>query len=620
MGFGSDYNYLLYSNCQPVTNLSVVIDVTQDIFSSNGFSFQLNAYSPPDANCVWQQYGMYVDMTQNPPQLGCSVDNWPSDSYRTTANIPPGGDLINYGFNLLPLPGGILPAGWKLTISPQNDQNGNINGAIYVVVDNQGNTLANPTISLSSLTIDGVSPPQPVTSADIAPIIAFQLNIVGPDNGLNSYFSSGAGTITYTASTPLTAVTQQPACTAAQGTITEETANSGYGILPSIASCSLTQSFGWVFLPGLAPAGAPVAASQQFGALNQIVVFLVDNNGQLNLFLADALGSWIGPVLLGPPALSSWVSGINLAASQQFGANQTDVFLVDNNGQLNVFWVVGQGHWNGPQQLGTAGLAPTGAPVAASQQFGADQTDVFLVDKNGQLNVFWTDGQGPWSGPQQLGAAGLAPKGAPVAASQQFSVNQTDVFLVDNNGQLNVFWVVGQGPWNGPKTLGTAGLAPAGAPVAASQQFGVNQTDVFLVDNNGQLNVFWVAGKGKWKGPKKLGAAGLAPPGAFVAAAQQSDANQTDVFLVDNNGQLNVFSVVGNGKWSGPQQLGPAGLAPPGAFVAASQQVQELGANQTDVFLVDNNGQLNVFWVDGQGNWNGPEKLASIFTTEFLPL
>ncbi|MHC5833783.1 MAG: hypothetical protein ACYT04_000000101740, partial [Nostoc sp.] len=88
--------------------------------------------------------------------------------------------------------------------------------------------------------------------------------------------------------------------------------------------------------------------------------------------------------------------------------------------------------------------------------------------------------------------------------------NQTDVFLVDNNGQLNLFWVVGEGVWNGPFKLGPAGIANPGSFIAASQQFGSNQTDVFLVDNNGQLNLFWVVGEGVWNGPFKLGPAGIA--------------------------------------------------------------------------------------------------------------
>jgi hypothetical protein len=48
--------------------------------------------------------------------------------------------------------------------------------------------------------------------------------------------------------------------------------------------------------------------------------------------------------------------------------------------------------------------------------------------------------------------------------------------------------------------IGPVGNFPPGAPVAASQQFGVSgrQTDVFVVENSSTLTVSWVAGGGQW--------------------------------------------------------------------------------------------------------------------------
>ena len=352
--------------------------------------------------------------------------------------------------------------------------------------------------------------------------------------------------------------------------------------------------------------GGGVAASQQFG-LNQTDVFSVDQSGRLNVSWVVNAGWWQGPQTIGPANLAP--AGSFIAASRQFGiVNQTDAFVVDNNGQLNVMWVVNAGLWGGPGKIGPVGLANPGCYVAASQQFGiAGQTDVFLVDKNGQLNVFWVDNAGAWGGPGKIGPAGLADPGSYIAVSQQFGLNQTDVFLVDKNGQLNVFWVDNAGAWAGPEKIGPAGLAAPGAAVAASQQFGIaGQTDVFLVDKNDQLNVFWVVNAGAWNGPEKIGPAGIANSGCHLTACQQFGINsQTDVFLVDKNGQLNVFWVDNAGAWNGPGKIGPAGNAAPGASVAASQQFGI--SNQTDVFLIDKNGQLNVFWVDSAGVWNGPQ-------------
>lgn len=47
-------------------------------------------------------------------------------------------------------------------------------------------------------------------------------------------------------------------------------------------------------------------------------------------------------------------------------------------------------------------------------------------------------------------------------------------------------------------------------------------------------------------------------------------ANQTDVFAVDNDGQLQVTRVVGSPGWTGPKLLGPPGRLFPAAAVAVS--------------------------------------------------
>jgi hypothetical protein len=55
----------------------------------------------------------------------------------------------------------------------------------------------------------------------------------------------------------------------------------------------------------------------------------------------------------------------------------------------------------------------------------------------------------------------------------------------------------------------------AGGGVAASQQFGLTQTDVFAVNQNGQLTVSWVAGAGEWQGPLEIGPPVTHRPGAL---------------------------------------------------------------------------------------------------------
>ena len=612
-GLGGRSNYFLSSECKPVTNLTVAIKVTQDMVADFGFSFQLNAYSPPGANSKWQQYCVGLDTSKGPaPQLVGSINNWPAKGFDNLT-----GDLINHFVHLLTLPGSrpILPAGYEITISLANDSTGNITGVTFVVVDNKGKVTKNPLIALTSLTIDR-RPSQPITAAELAPIYAFQLNLVGFTNAQITYLTAGAGTITYSAKSPLTVLNDAPACAGARGTVTLEQANSAYGELPATPSVNITQSFGMTVLPLYTP-GGPVAVSRQFGT-DQTSVFAASRTGQVGVFSVQGKGHWKQTSALGPIGLAHPNAAI--AVSQQFGAkNQTDVFLIAQNGQLNVFWAQGAGAWNGPLEIGPTHMH-SGA-LAVSQQFGLDQTDVFLVDKSGQLNVFWVQGAGRWSEqPAPISAKDFAPGGAPVAASQRFGVaNRTEVFLVDNDGQLNVFSVQGTGNWSGPAKIGPKNIFPKGAHISVSQHFGADQTDVFLVDKSGRLNVFWAQSASDWsQQPAVISPKDFAVPGAPLAASQQFGAKiQTDVFLVGKDGELNLFWAEGTGDWNGPKAIGPPGIAPSakisskGVYVGASQRAK----NQTSVFILSEAGTNGPgwpteFWVEGSGQWSGPAALA----------
>lgn len=193
---GSNSNYVLSSaqsvsssTCSPIINLSVTINVTEDIVGGAGFSFQLNANSR--GKNIWQQYVISLDQKQGTNgKLSYFIDN-----------TQPDGTQRPYGSGVLidDLPSPVLPHGYTLTISLQTDPVGNVNQVQFVVLDGSNNTLANPTIPLASL--------PNVTSADLAPIVAFQV-ILGTCPGSNpldhppAVLFSGGGTITYIAGAP----------------------------------------------------------------------------------------------------------------------------------------------------------------------------------------------------------------------------------------------------------------------------------------------------------------------------------------------------------------------------------------------------------------------------------
>jgi hypothetical protein len=220
-GLGSAFNYFLNNACLPLIDVSVTIDVTQDIVwksssgPSAGFSFQLNCYSPKGSTASYQQY--VVGLLGN--EITGGINNYSGKS-----------SLLLGKYNLVSMPSAALPAGYRIKTTLHNDSSGNVTGVTWVVIDNLGNTLANNTQSVPGL------------ASDLAPIIAFELNLVGPIAGESAVLSSGAGAFTYRASSDLTALNKEPPC--AETTVrTGEAANSLYGVLPANPANPLVQSF-----------------------------------------------------------------------------------------------------------------------------------------------------------------------------------------------------------------------------------------------------------------------------------------------------------------------------------------------------------------------------------------
>ncbi|HZD66646.1 MAG TPA: hypothetical protein VE152_11165 [Acidimicrobiales bacterium] len=363
------------------------------------------------------------------------------------------------------------------------------------------------------------------------------------------------------------------------------------------------------------PTPASVATSQQFGVPDQTDVFRVNGNGAVEVRWVRGAGGWEGPLTISPPGLAP--PGAHLAASRQFGApDQTDVFVVGDDGAIRVLWVRGAGRWQGPLAISPTGFAPPGAGLAASNQFGIpDQTDLFVVGGNGLPSVFWVRGLGRWQGPRDAAGSGVpqalhAPPGANLAASNQFGIpDQTDLFVVGNLGQTQVSWVQGAGVWRGPLVILDRGFVPPGAALRASNQFGIpDQTDVFLVGNDGAMLVVWVQGAGAWNGatnPLHISPPGLFPPEAGIAASNQFGLpDQTDVVAVDASGTAQVLWVQGAGRWARPVAISPPGIFPAGGGLASSRQFGI--PDQTDVFLWNPAGTVSVLWVADAGPWAGP--------------
>jgi hypothetical protein len=220
---------------------------THDDAGSNNYKLAMSGYGQPGWRWCDRCQGLFfADNTLGACPAGGAHNDTGSSNYTlaTVANGEiqgminnwpvSGGAIVDDIFHVATLPSQEVPAGYQLVIELVNDLTEDITGARFLVTDSSGNEIGNLEQKIVS-DVDG-------TPGQVAPIAAFELNLVGPINLESAVLSSGAGTITYSAIPPLTALLQEPACTES-GYITGETANSFYSVLPDSPADSLTQSF-----------------------------------------------------------------------------------------------------------------------------------------------------------------------------------------------------------------------------------------------------------------------------------------------------------------------------------------------------------------------------------------
>jgi hypothetical protein len=251
MGFLSSFNNaILVNNCQNLQNLTVTLNVTQDLITlgNSGFSLQLNCY--PQTTSVsqgktlnWFQYVIYVGFP-GANALGWEIQYWSigSQSYSKNQPWPPGytpnppnttpwlpvlpNDYQVQSFGSSAAGNQIL-AGSVMQIQLTTDSSGNVTSATFNVTDPSGN--------LSTTTF-------PFPAGAIYPIYGFQVDVVGPGGGAPCTFTSGAGTLTYSVSPGTLAL--QNANTGCGGPQpgTGESSNVVYGDVTPASGATVSQS------------------------------------------------------------------------------------------------------------------------------------------------------------------------------------------------------------------------------------------------------------------------------------------------------------------------------------------------------------------------------------------
>jgi hypothetical protein len=243
----SNSNYLLTNNCQNIKGLTVSLTAADDMVAAvtpfgggpatqnGGFTLQLNAYNPAGPTTSWMQYVFLISGNA----INYQVQYW--DITAACGCVHPkglcncAGPVVNLNGTVFSLPSNTntIPKTYVLKIALDNDGVGNVTGATFSVTDNNGK-LHSTRVALDA--------------QHLFPIVAFQVNVGGPDNGSDSQFSPGGGTITYEISSGQLCVEGglPDLCSKSAGSsvATAETSNAAYGpINPPCCALQLTQSF-----------------------------------------------------------------------------------------------------------------------------------------------------------------------------------------------------------------------------------------------------------------------------------------------------------------------------------------------------------------------------------------
>jgi hypothetical protein len=245
-GLKGNSGYIFQNSCSDLVAVTIGIDVEEEISGSGpsyaGFGFQLNCWSQgiTDVN-AWQQFAVIVGFG-SPPSTNITVfaNSWPYNWNGTASD-----DTINDPQTLAPLSSLTLQAGYHLSIQLTNQSPGNqVTSAIFGGHDNLGNAITPVTITLQGLTDQQGGT---ISASQLAPIVAFQVLLVGPDNNINTHLTSGQGKMTISAAGDFIATNALPTggCWSFNSglTGTGEDSNATYTELPAAPSQTFVQYF-----------------------------------------------------------------------------------------------------------------------------------------------------------------------------------------------------------------------------------------------------------------------------------------------------------------------------------------------------------------------------------------
>lgn len=255
--------------------------------------------------------------------------------------------------------------------------------------------------------------------------------------------------------------------------------------------------------PNAAREGAPVAAVYNPG-FHEVYAFFI-GRGSVSVVNKPGDGAWQdAEPLPHPPGLGeNWVanSGPVTATANKVGigvdpfVRQVEVFVVGSDGALWDVYKDGLNQWRTPVRMTDPDFASTRAPLAVGVPPAEERLHVYVVDKNGTLQVIADRDQFGWlttalSGPRFL------KDGTPLVAVESPAQLKNEVLYVDDNFTLGGAAKLVHRAWDRPVHWTAAGLGQSYSTrdcVKWYQRFRANTTDPF-VDDRAQEYCLWIMG------------------------------------------------------------------------------------------------------------------------------
>jgi hypothetical protein len=243
MPYASNNNAILIDNCNNLQNLQVLLEVTEDIATTNGggWSLQLNCYAPPGEYCQTSQVNVfqYIVIVQGGilqyyiQYWAAGTSAWPA-GYTPVDGTSPWLPCWAHDYGIAPtfaqgLSGDTLPRQSLLKIALGTNGNGGVTTATFTYTD--------PDVNEHT----GV-----YQLPAVHPICAFQLNFVGAPGGTANFtqgLTNSRGIIFYTISSGQLSV-QSGGAGAACGeanAVTGETSNMSYSDIAGAPAGTVTQ-------------------------------------------------------------------------------------------------------------------------------------------------------------------------------------------------------------------------------------------------------------------------------------------------------------------------------------------------------------------------------------------